>query len=120
MMKVLWVAGALCLSTAAVPALAHDDHYYQDYFDHQIDHQEHRELHREFKDAHEEAHEEGFISPREHRAWHRAYEATHERFHEDHPGTRHDHDRYYYRPYRYDLSGYRTRNGPSFTYSLGY
>ena len=92
MTKALMAAAALALTTAATPALAHDDS--GSYYDrHARDHVAHYRFHRGVNEAHRRAHEEGFYSNAEHRAYHRALRDLHGDFHEDHPGTRHDHYR---------------------------
>jgi hypothetical protein len=85
---VLIAAATLALSTAAVPAFAHDDY---------ADHAQHWRFHDELRDAHRRAHEEGFESPEEHAAFHRALRYLHREYHDDNPGNWHDHDSWRYR-----------------------
>src|SRR5262249_13565218 len=93
--RIVIAAAAVALTTAAGPAVAHDDYG---------DHAHHCELHQDLSDAHRRAHEEGFYSNAEHRAYHRALRDLHEDFHEDHPGNRHDHYGWGYRRW---YGGYR-------------
>jgi hypothetical protein len=108
MMKkaLLLAAASLIFAAPVVPALAHEDGYYENEFDHYRDHQEHARFHEEFDDAHAQAHAYGFGSRAEHRAWHRTYGEVHDEFHQDHPNTRHD------------GWGYEDRAQP--TYSFGF
>ena len=78
--KALTAAAVLLVTTALVPAFAHDD-----------DHEDHRRSHRDLFEDHGRAHEEGFYSRAEPRDYHRSPRHLHEDFHEDHPGTWHDH-----------------------------
>ena len=90
-MKFALILGfAITSVTMVTPVLAHTD-----YDRHARDHVRHRQLHYRDGRAHEWAHEKGFSSRAEHRGYHRALQDRHRDFHYHHPGTRHDHQRWW-------------------------
>lgn len=96
--KVIIAAAVLAIAVPATAALAHDED--DAYTRHERDHRKHRWVHKRIGAEHRRAHEEGFWSRGEHRAYHRELKEKHGDFHHNHPGTRHDHYRWYQRWYR--------------------
>ncbi|MBL6938313.1 MAG: hypothetical protein ISS15_06915 [Alphaproteobacteria bacterium] len=118
MLKTLMGAGALLLTTAAVPAAAHDwdgygygrydsggGYYYNVVRQHVQECRQHERFHEQLDALHGDAHDEGFDGRDEHDDLHDALDQAHGDYHADHPGLRNC--GYWYSQYNNMTRGYR-------------